>query len=53
MTINNPFAMKKVFLALLVLLLAACEKAYEETSEEKPAEGANVVLRMVQFEQIA
>lgn len=45
--------MKNVFFALLVLLLAACEKPYEAVSEEKPAEGANVILRMTQFEQIA
>lgn len=53
MTINNSFAMKKLFFVLLAVLLAACEKPYQEVSEEKPAEGANVILHMVQFEQIA
>ena len=45
--------MKKIFFPLLVLLLAACEKPYEADGEEKPAEGANVILRLTQFEQIA
>ena len=45
--------MKKIFFLLLVLLLAACEKPYEADGEEKPAEGANVILRLTQFEQIA
>ena len=45
--------MKKIFFPLLVLLLAACEKPYEADGEEKPADGANVILRMTQFEQIA
>lgn len=45
--------MKKIFFPLLVLLLAACEKPYEADGEEKSADGANVILRMTQFEQIA
>ena len=52
-TTNKSDAMKKIFFPLLVLLLAACEKPYQADGEEKSADGANVILRMTQFEQIA
>lgn len=45
--------MKKIlFAALVVLLLAACEKPYSETVAEKTNDAANVILRISQFEQI-
>ena len=45
--------MKKVLVVFLALLMVACEKPYSEADEQKPVEGANVILRMTQFEQIA